>query len=297
MMEKFRGTGVAIITPFHQDRSLDLDALKRVVHHCIDGGCDYLVVLGTTGEAATLDQTEKALVSQTVIETTQGRLPLVIGVGGNNTAQLVRDLGEFPLEGFDAVLSVSPYYNKPTQEGIYRHFEVISENSPLPVIMYNVPSRTGSNMLPGTVVRLANNCPNIIGIKEASGDMGQIEELLASVDPGFKVISGDDFTALPTVLAGGAGVISVIAQGVPAEFSEMIRLALSDGAAEARRLHDRLLKGMDLIFEEGNPAGIKAMLEYLNLSGAQVRLPLVEASVNLKNRIGAFMDTISKMPA
>ena len=296
-MEKLIGTGVAIVTPFHQDHSIDLDALQRVVNHCIQGDVDYLVVLGTTGESATLNSSEKLLVSRTVVEANQGRLPLVIGIGGNNTAQVIQDLGEFPMEDFDAVLSVSPYYNKPTQEGIYRHFKKISEASPKPVIMYNVPGRTSSNMLPETVSRLAEECPNIIGIKEACGDMEQIEDLLGLVTSDFMVISGDDFTALPTVLSGGAGVISVLAQGVPSEFSEMIRLGLDGKSEEARRIHDRLLKGMDLIFEEGNPAGIKAMLEHLNLISAQVRLPLVEASLNLKSKIGAFMDTPSEMPA
>ena len=222
---------------------------------------------------------------------------MVVGIGGNNTAQVGRELQQTDLDDFDAVLSVSPYYNRPTQEGIYRHFKHLAALSPIPVIIYNVPGRTASNILPSTVVRLANDCPNILGIKEACGDIEQIRQLIDSVPSSFMVISGDDFTALPTTLAGGAGVISVIGQGVPSEFCEMIRLGLSGDQDAANSIHNRLLEGMDLIFEEGNPAGIKAMLEYLNLCEAEVRLPLVEASGDLKKRIGVFMDSLIEMPA
>ncbi len=296
-MNKLKGTGVALVTPFKQDQSLDLEALRRVVNHVIESGVDYLVVLGTTGETATLDPVEKQLVSSTVIEENQGRLPLVIGIGGNNTALLAKELQQADLDDFDAVLSVSPYYNKPTQEGIYRHFKHLAEVSTKPLIIYNVPGRTASNILPSTVLRLANDCTNIIGIKEACGDMAQIRQLIDSVPDSFMVISGDDFTALPTVLAGGAGVISVIGQGVPVEFSEMVRYGIAGKENVATSIHMRLTKGMDLIFEEGNPAGIKAMLEYINLCEAGVRLPLVEASSDLKKRIGSFMDSLIEMPA
>lgn len=296
-MDKLKGTGVAVVTPFRQDHSLDLDALRSVVNHCIAGGVDYLVILGTTGETATLTSSEKSTVLKTVVEENDGRLPLVIGIGGNNTAQLVKELENTDLSDFEAVLSVSPYYNKPTQEGIYRHFQMLAEASSKPLIVYNVPGRTGSNILPPTVKRLAANCPNILGIKEASGNMEQIEEIIASVPPSFLVLSGDDFTALPTVLAGGAGVISVLAQGIPGKFSEMIRMGISGAVDEAHQIHQQLLAGMHLIFEEGNPAGIKAMLEYLNIAEAVVRLPLVEASADLKRRISEFVGNQVQLPA
>lgn len=296
-MDRLKGTGVAIVTPFRKDYSLDLDALRSVVNHCIAGGVDYLVVLGTTGETATLNPSEKNTVLRTVIDENNGRLPLVIGIGGNNTAQVAKELENTDLSDFEAVLSVSPYYNKPTQEGIYRHFKFLAEVSDKPIIVYNVPGRTASNILPSTVKRLAEDCPNILGIKEASGNMDQINEVIASVPSSFMVLSGDDFTALPTVLAGGAGVISVLAQGIPTKFSEMIRLGLSGATDEAYQLHHQLLDGMDLIFEEGNPAGIKAMLEYLKISEASVRLPLVEASPDLKRKIGKFVSNHVQLPA
>ncbi len=296
-MEELRGTGVAIITPFKSDHSLDLEALRKTVNKCIEGGIDYLVVLGTTGETATLNPSEKQLVRDTVVEENNQRIPLVVGIGGNNTALLAEELKNTNLDQFTAVLSVSPYYNKPTQEGIYRHFKLLSEVSPKPIILYNVPGRTASNILPETVTRLATDCPNIIGIKEASGDMVQVQRVIKSVPAGFMVISGDDFTALPTVLAGGAGVISVLAQATPVEFSKMIDLGLAGQDKAAYSLHNKLRTGMDLIFEEGNPAGIKAMLQYQNVGTATVRLPLVEASENLKSRIHKYLDSLVKLPA
>lgn len=296
-MKALQGTGVAIITPFRQDGALDLVSLRKIVAHCIEGGVDYLVVLGTTGESATLTTTEKRSIMDTVVDENKGRLPLVIGIGGNNTARVAEELQNTDLKGFTAILSVSPYYNKPTQEGIYQHFKYLSEASTKPLIVYNVPGRTASNILPSTVVSLARDCPNIIGIKEASGDMDQVIEVIRSVPGEFMVISGDDITALPTVLAGGAGVISVLAQAVPAEFSKMIRLGLEQQDKTAYDLHQKLENGINLIFEEGNPAGIKAMLEYQMLATAKVRLPLVEASMNLKKRIGEFVDGLMKMSA
>ena len=226
-MEQFKGTGVALVTPFTSDKEVDTAALKRLVEYQIENGVDYLVVLGTTGETATLSADEKELVKAKVIEYNEGRLPLVIGIGGNNTMAVVKELQESNLDGFSAVLSVSPYYNKPVQEGIYQHYKLISEASQLPVILYNVPPRTGSNVLPETVFRLANDCENIIGVKEAAGDFDQVLELLKGKPEGFLVISGEDKLALPLVLAGGAGVISVIGQGLPKAFSEMIRLGLN----------------------------------------------------------------------
>lgn len=288
-MERFHGTGVALVTPFREDLSIDVGALERIVTYGIEGGLDYLVALGTTGESVTLTKSEKQLVMDTVVTANSGRLPLVLGVGGNNTAEVVADLRQLDLTDFDAVLSVSPSYNKPTQEGIYQHFKAISEASPKPIIMYNVPGRTASNMLPATQIRLARDFKNIVGVKEACGDMLQITQIIKEKPADFMVISGDDPTALPTVLAGGVGVISVLGQGLPTEFSRMIRLGLEGRPDEAYSLHYKMMEGMDLIFEEGNPAGIKTVFETLELSGAKVRLPLVEASPELKQKIKVFM--------
>jgi len=294
-MNSLHGTGVALITPFHNDFSVDLICLERVVEHNINGGVDYLVVLGTTAETATLTEAEKKQVVETVIRTNAGRLPLVLGVGGNNTALVVEALKTIDLSEFVAILSVSPYYNKPTQEGIYQHFKAISNASPKPVIIYNVPGRTGSNMLPETTLRLATDFKNIIAIKEACGNMLQIKEILEAKPSNFSVISGDDVTALPTVLAGGAGVISVIGQGLPNEFSKMINLGLARKVGEAYEIHHRLEEGMQLIFEEGNPAGIKAIFELLGICKAQVRLPLVKASANLSAKLSSFVKSLNSV--
>ena len=288
-MDKLVGTGVALVTPFKSDLSVDTMALTNIVNHCIDGGVNYLVVLGTTAETATLTEVEKKLVIATIVDTNAGRLPLVLGIGGNNTAAVIDMIKNQDLTGFDAILSVSPYYNKPTQEGIYQHFMAIAENSPLPIIIYNVPGRTGSNVLPETVVRLAQDAKNIIAVKEASGSMVQIMQLIKEKPKEFMVISGDDMTALLTVLAGGSGVISVLGQGLPTEFSTMIQLGLNSGVNAAFKLQYSIQEGIDLIFEEGNPAGIKSLFEALGLSTAVVRLPLVEASNNLKSKIQEFI--------
>ncbi|WP_276167120.1 4-hydroxy-tetrahydrodipicolinate synthase [Zobellia alginiliquefaciens] len=290
-MKQLIGTGVALITPFKTDFSVDVDALHRIVNYCVDGGVDYLVVLGTTGESVTLTKEEKQLVVDTVTIANAGRLPLVVGVGGNNTVAVIEELQKLDLTNFDAVLSVSPYYNRPTQEGIYQHFKAIAQVSPKPIILYNVPGRTGSNMLPATVARLAE-LENIVAIKEASGNMLQVQELIKECPKDFHVISGDDATALATVLAGGSGVISVLGQGLPTEFSSMIRLGLDRNVDEAYRQHYELQDGMGLIFQEGNPAGIKAIFEVLGLSRAGVRLPLMEASESLKKNISDFVKSL-----
>lgn len=296
-MEQLMGTGVALVTPFNKDFSIDINALEQIVEHCINGGIDYLVALGTTGESVTLSKTDKQLVVDTVVKTDAGRLPLVLGVGGNNTAAIIEDLTTLDLSEFDAVLSVSPYYNKPTQEGIYQHFRAIAQKSPKPIILYNVPSRTGSNMLPETTLRLANDIPNIVAIKEASGDMNQIDHIIKGKPEGFLVISGDDFNALPIVLAGGAGVISVLGQGLPNMLSEMIKLGRQGNSDEAYEIHHALLPIMEMIFEEGNPAGIKSIFESLGLCQAFVRLPLVEATTHLKSRISSFLKSLDKVHA
>ena len=256
-MQKFIGTGVALVTPFKKDFSVDTEALTRIVNHVINGGVEYLVVLGTTAESATLSNDEKELVIDTIVRANDKRLPLVLGVGGNNTYNVVDELNTRDFSNFDAILSVSPYYNKPTQEGIYQHFKAIAEASPLPIILYNVPGRTASNMLPSTVVRLANDFNNVIAIKEAAGDIVQAMKLIQTAPKGFLVISGDDMITLPMVLAGGAGVISVIGEGFPKEFSNMVRLGLNRKVDEAYKLHYLIADSIDMIFEQGNPAGLK----------------------------------------
>ncbi|MGC1517091.1 MAG: 4-hydroxy-tetrahydrodipicolinate synthase, partial [Maribacter sp.] len=248
-------------------------------------------------ESVTLTKTEKKLVMDTVEEANAGTLPLVLGIGGNNTYGLVEELKATDVSAYCAILSVSPYYNRPTQEGIYQHFKMLSLASPRPLILYNVPGRTGSNMLPETVVRLAKDCDNIIAVKEACGNMIQIQEVIAKRPKGFMVLSGDDITALPTLLAGGEGVISVIGQGLPHEFSQMVHKGLFGKSEEAYQQHYRLQEGMHLIFEEGNPAGIKVIFEYLGIAKPFVRLPLVAASNALTHKIVSFMESLVRIPA
>ncbi|MBA0883529.1 4-hydroxy-tetrahydrodipicolinate synthase [Flavobacterium undicola] len=293
-MQSLIGTGVALVTPFREDFSIDTEALKRIVNFSVDGGIEYLVILGTTAENATLTQDEKELVIQTVVEANNGRLPLVLGVGGNNTMKVVEELKTRDLSPYVAILSVSPYYNKPSQEGIYQHFKAISEASPIPIIVYNVPGRTSSNMLPKTVLRLANDFKNIVAIKEAAGDIVQAMQLLKDKPADFHVISGDDMTALATVLAGGSGVISVIGQGFPKEFSEMIRLGLNRKVDEAFKSQYLLFDCIDMIFEQGNPAGIKQVFQALGIAENTVRLPLVSVDESLQERIAEFVKRIDK---
>ncbi|MEI7508976.1 MAG: 4-hydroxy-tetrahydrodipicolinate synthase [Flavobacterium sp.] len=291
-MQSLIGTGVALVTPFKKDFSVDQEALARIVNFQIENGIDYLVVLGTTAENATLNQEEKDIVIQTIINANKGRLPLVLGVGGNNTQEIVNELKTRDLSSFVAILSVSPYYNKPTQEGIYQHFKAIAEASPLPVILYNVPGRTSSNMTPSTVLKLANDFKNIVGIKEAAGDIVQAMKLLQHKPKDFHVISGDDMITLPMILAGGSGVISVIGEGFPKQFSEMVRLGLQRNVNEAYQLHYLLADAIDMIFEQGNPAGIKEIHKILGLSENTVRLPLVNVDEDLKNRLTKFVENL-----
>jgi 4-hydroxy-tetrahydrodipicolinate synthase len=291
-MQSLVGTGVALVTPFKKDLSVDVDALKRIVNFQIENQIEYLVVLGTTAENVTLSEAEKNLIIQTVITTNNKRLPLVLGVGGNNTANVIEELKTRDLSGFDAILSVSPYYNKPTQEGIYQHFKAIAAVSPLPIILYNVPARTGSNMLPETVIRLANDFKNIVAIKEAAGDLVQAMQIIQNKPKNFLVISGDDAIALPMVLAGGSGVISVIGEGIPKLFSGMIRLGLQRKVDEAYALHYKVADLIDLIFEQGNPAGIKEIFKCLELSENTVRLPLVNTDAVLASKIEKFLKNL-----
>ena len=284
-MTKFLGTGVALITPFKTDLSIDHNALATIVNYNIDNGIEYLVICGTTAESVTLTKQEKKDVISTIKKANAGRLPLVLGIGGNNTAEIIEEIESTDLTEIDAILSVSPYYTKPTQEGIYQHFKAISKVCPKPIILYNVPGRTSSNMLPATTLRLAKDFANIIGVKEAGNNFGQYLQLLKDKPDGFSIISGDDDLALGIVLAGGTGVISVLAQAFPKQFSNMIRLGLEGQVKEAYKLHFSLMDITAQIFEENNPAGIKAVFEALNLAQDTVRLPLVVASNPLKEKI------------
>lgn len=289
-MHKFIGTGVALVTPFNEDNTVDFVGLEKLVNFQIDNGIDYLVVLGTTGEPATLRAGEKEAVIEKIVAVNDNRLPLMLGLGGNNTWGIVEELESRDLSNFDAILSVSPYYNKPTQEGIYQHFKAISEASPLPIMLYNVPGRTAQNMNPDTVLRLARDFENIFAVKEAAGDLDQAKELIDNKPDNFMVVSGDDMIALPIVLAGGSGVISVIGQGLPKDFSDLIRLGLANESDKAYEIQKRIISSIDLIFEEGNPAGIKSLLEKIGICGNGVRLPLVKATSGLKIKIADFID-------
>ena len=288
-MKELIGTGVALITPFKEDLTIDIEGLQSVVNYSIANGIDYLVVLGTTAESATLSKAEKQLVIDTIIETNAERLPLVLGIGGNHTQAVIEELKDTNVSAFTAILSVSPYYNKPTQEGIYQHFAAISEVSEKPIIVYNVPGRTASNIQPETVKRLATDFKNIVAIKEAAGDIVQAMNLIAMCPKDFLVISGDDMITLAMVLAGGAGVISVIGEGFPKEFSEMVKLGLNKKAEEAYKIHYKLAPAIDYIFEEGNPAGIKAVFKNLGICGDTVRLPLVSIGKDLQGKIDTFI--------
>ena len=289
-MRQWKGTGVALVTPFKIDKSIDFEALIKLVEFQIDNGIDYLVVLGTTAESVALTDLEKDQVIDCVVKTNKKRLPLVLGIGGNNTGLVCQELQTRDLSDFSAVLSVFPFYNKPTQQGIYKHFEAVSKASPLPVILYNVPGRTASNMGAELIVKLAEDFKNIVAVKEASGDLVQGMEILRSAPDDFDVISGDDMTALSLVLAGGSGVISVIGEGMPAEFSQLINFGLESNVEKAFSLQFKLMPIIEMIFEEGNPAGIKSLLSHLNIAGLATRLPLLEASLDLNERIGGFLE-------
>lgn len=290
MNSKFLGTGVALVTPFKADLSIDHDALANIVNFNIENGVEYLVVCGTTGESATITKQEKKDVIATISKANNGRVPMVLGIGGNNTAEVIEEIKVTDLSDIDAILSVSPYYSKPTQEGIYQHFKAISEASPLDIILYNVPGRTSRNIEPETTLRLANDFKNVIGVKEAGNSVSQYLQLIKNKPEDFLIISGDDDLALGIILAGGAGVISVIGQGFPKEFSEMIRLGLKGNAKDAYKLHFRLMDVIGYIFEENNPAGIKGVFEALGLCRDSVRLPLVPASNQLKEKIKSFIN-------
>ena len=288
-MQKFVGTGVALVTPFKADKSVDFEALTQLVEFNINNGVNYLVINGTTGESATITAKEKNEITATIIKTNNGRVPLVIGIGGNNTAAVVEELQSTDLSPFAAILSVAPYYSKPTQEGFYQHFKAIAEASSIPVILYNVPGRTAKNVEPSTILRLANDFDSIVAVKEAGNNRDQYLELIKNKPADFLVISGDDDLVLGVTLAGGSGVISVIGQAFPKEFSQMIQLGLEGNAEDALKLEARLMPIINLIFEENNPAGIKAVLKTKGYCKDAVRLPLVPASQALQAKISAFI--------
>lgn len=289
-MQKFIGTGIALVTPFKSDKSIDFIALEKLVEFNIINGVNYLVINGTTGESATISKEEKEQIIKVIVTTNKGRLPLVLGIGGNNTASVIDEINSLDLTDIDAILSVAPYYNKPTQEGFYQHFKAIALSCPKPIIVYNVPGRTSKNMEPTTTIRLANDFENIIAIKEAGNNVQQYLKLIKNKPEGFLIISGDDDLALNVILSGASGVISVIGQAFPKEFSSLIKLGLEGKNKEAYDIHFELMEIIDLIFSENNPAGIKAVLQRLQLTSDHVRLPLVKASQKLQKEIANFVN-------
>lgn len=288
-MNTFKGTGIAIVTPFTANLEIDYDTLGKLIEYWIQGGVDYLVVMGTTGESVTLNKEEKKALLNFCVKTINGRIPLVLGLGGNYTAEIIESLQSFDLNGVSAILSVSPYYNKPNQRGIYEHFKAISQASPLPIILYNVPGRTGSNMLPKTTLQLANDFENIIGIKEASGNLEQITDIIISRPENFLVISGDDNLTLPTIASGGDGLISVVANAYPAAYSTMVKHCLIGDYKSALALHHKYFNLVKLLFADGSPGGIKAVLKAMNLCSDVVRPPLYKVSEEIEKQIITFV--------
>lgn len=289
MHSKFSGTGVAMITPFHKQGTIDFTALERLIEHLISGGVNYLVVQGTTAETATLTREEKNALAEFVVETVNKRVPLVIGIGGNNTQEVINKIRMNSLEGYDAILSVTPYYNKPQQRGLYLHYKSIATVSPLPIIMYNVPSRTSVNMKPEITLQLASDFDNIIGVKEASGNIEQIMDIIRKKPKDFLVISGDDLLTLPLLGMGADGVISVIANAYPKMFSEMVTLGRQGEMKKAREIHYKLTEFIKSVFADGNPSGIKAALEIKEIISNNLRLPLVKIEKPHYNHLAAIM--------
>tara|TARA_B110000003_G_scaffold30327_1_gene28402 strand:+ start:507 stop:1394 length:888 start_codon:yes stop_codon:yes gene_type:complete len=290
---KFIGTGVALITPFNSDFSVDYSSLEKLVEFNILNGIDYLVINGTTAESPTINSFERDKIINTVVNVNNNRVPLVLGMGGNDTLTLVKEINSLNLQDISAILSVSPYYNKPTQDGIYEHYTYLAKNISKPIIMYNVPGRTSRNMVPNTILRLANEFESIIGVKEAGGDINQYLELIKNKPDNFLIISGDDDLALSSVISGGHGVISVIAQAFPKMFSKMINDALNNKHSIAKSTNDDLFKIISLIFKENNPAGIKYVLNKLNLCNDVLRLPLLSVSKDLRNQINKELNNFN----
>lgn len=291
IQSKLRGTGVALVTPFTNNGGVDFNGLEKVIDHSIKGGVEYVVSLGTTGESVNLDKQEKLDILNFTIEKVAGRVPVVAGFGGNSTHAVIKEMEEFHFKGVDAILSVSPYYNKPTQEGIYQHYKAVAAAAPKPVILYNVPGRTSSNMLAATTLRLAE-VENIIGMKEASGDFNQCMQIAKNKPKDFLLVSGDDNITLGLAAYGFDGVISVVGQAFPKIFTEMVRQSLKGNFEEARTLHYKLNDITDMLFAEGNPAGVKYALEVLGVCGKEVRLPLVGISDDLKKKMKAAIDKL-----
>ncbi len=289
-----KGMGVALVTPFKADKTIDLEAFAHLLDYQIDGGVDYLVVLGTTSENPTLEPEERTAVREFVVKHVAGRVPLVLGCGGNNTAAVVRELQTTNLSSFSAILSVVPYYNKPSQEGIYQHYAAVAKASPLPVVLYNVPGRTGVNMTAETTLRLAAEFPNIVGIKEASGNMVQVDEIIKHKSEDFMVISGDDAVTFPLITLGAVGVISVIGNAFPREFSRMVRLALEGEYAAARTIHHRFNDLFGLLFVDGNPAGVKCVLNAMGLCENELRLPLVPTRITTLEKIRTVLNSLQQ---
>ena len=288
-MKRISGTGVALITPFNEDKTIDYTSLDKLINKAIEGGIDFLVVLGTTGEATSINETEKKELINFIVKLNNKRLPLVLGIGGNNTNKLIKEINNTDLSDFDAILSVTPYYNKPSQNGLYHHYAEISKSSPIPIILYNVPSRTGINMSPETTIQLANDFKNIISIKEASGDINQIKYILKNKPKNFDVLSGDDGLTLEIIQNGGAGVISVIGQSNPEEFSSLVKFALNGKLSDAKILHDKLYGLYHYLYSEGNPSGVKAFLSLQGVCKNYLRLPLVPISSELFNDFKIYL--------
>jgi len=297
LRDTLRGTGVALVTPFNQKQEVDFDALGRVIDFVLHGGVEYLVVLGTTGEAPTLENSEKIDIINYTYEKTVNTVPVVVGIGGNNTREILNEVESYPLQKAAAILSTSPYYNRPSQQGIFEHYKLISEAAPKPLILYNIPARTGSNITAETTIRIANECDNILGIKEASGNVGQCLHILKNRPKEFLVTSGDDQLALPLIAAGMDGVISVAANCFPKEFSEMVRLSLQNDLKSAKGLLYKLLEGFDLLFEENNPAGVKAFLTEMGLIENSLRLPLVPLSDIVHQKLKEYLKTFNAYTA
>lgn len=289
-MKRFKGTGVAIVTPFKSDSSIDFSALGKVINHVIKGGVNYIVAMGTTGEASTLTKDEKHALASYVKEAVDNRVPLVIGIGGNNTQEVINNIREFDLQGADGILSVAPYYNKPGQRGLFEHFKAIATASPLPLIIYNVPGRTSCNISSDTCLELAHECENIVAVKEASGDMGQIMRIIRGKPENFLVVSGDDGMTIPVIAAGGSGVISVLANAYPAACTDLVNNAMKGNFRSAREIHFEYMEAIDLLFAEGNPSGIKAFLTEMNLCKNNLRLPLVPVGRNVYSKIQKFVE-------
>ena len=285
----FKGLGIALVTPFKTDGSIDYAALKRLIEYQTDNGADFLCILGTTSESPCLDQEERAEIKRFVVEVNQGRLPVLMGCGGNNTKAVVKELQSFDLRGVDGILSVCPYYNKPSQEGLYRHFKMIADNCPLPVVLYNVPGRTGINLKSETTIRLANDCRNIVAVKEAGGSLEQVDEIIKNKPSHFDVLSGDDALTFPMIASGAAGVISVIGNALPREFSRMIRLEFNGEYEPARKIHHRFTELYSLLFVDGNPAGVKALLHEMGFIENELRLPLVPTRVATVQKMAVIL--------